>query len=419
MAQAADKRSRSTFSSLRNRDFRYLWAGTCFLSGGHWLQQLTVGWACYEMTRSSILLGAINGLRFVPFLIFSPLAGVAADRSDRRRLMITTQWFVLATALGMAVVAHLEWLEVWHLFAFTLATGTVWSFSEPVRQALIPDIVPRAELMNAVALNSAAFNFTKIIGPSVGGGLIALFALYGSFSVQLAGNFYVQSATYLFVMWMIYRMRVPERVLEAARTSVLSNLREGIRYVWSDPVVFAVMATAMVPRLFAMPYQALLPIFQKDVLQVGPEGLGLMMAAPGLGAMVAMLGVARFAGRVNRPGLLMLTALVLQGAFLILFALMRTLTLSLLTLGIVGSFQVMFMSVSNMVLHMTVPDRLRGRVMSIYMLDRGITPAGAMLAGLSAHFIGAPHTVMAMGVLVLAFAAVVVAFMPSLRKLRA
>lgn len=403
--------SRSTFSSLRNRDFRYLWAGTCFLSGGLWIQQVTLGWATYEMTRSSILLGAINGLRFVPFLIFSPLAGVAADRTDRRRLMITTQWFVLATALGMGLVVSLELLEVWHLFAFTLVTGVVWSFSEPVRQALIPDVVPREELMNAVALNSAAFNFTKVIGPSVGGVLIVLFGL--------AGNFYIQSATYLFVMWMIYRMKVPERVREATGSSVLSNLREGIRYVWSDPLTFAVMATAMVPRLFAMPYQALLPIFQKDVLQVGPDGLGLMMAAPGLGAMLAMLSVAHFASRVNRPGLLMIAGLVMQGAFLILFAFMRTLPMSLLMLVVVGGFQVMFMSVSNMVLHMTVPDRLRGRVMSIYMLDRGITPAGALLAGVSAHFIGAPHTVVAMGAIVLVLAAVVVAFLPSLRKVRA
>ena len=404
-------KSQSTFASLRNRDFRYLWAGTCFLSGGLWIQQVTLGWAIYEMTRSSILLGALNGLRFVPFLIFSPLAGVAADRSDRRRLMITTQWFVLVTALAMGVVVSLDLLEVWHLFAFTLVTGVVWSFSEPVRQALIPDVVPRAELMNAVALNSAAFNFTKIIGPSVGGVLIVLFGL--------AGNFYIQSATYLFVMWMIYRMHIPERVRDANRSSVLSNLREGIRYVWSEPVVFSILATAMIPRLFAMPYQALMPIFQKDVLQVGPDGLGMMMAAPGLGAMLVMLSVAHFANRVNRPGLLMIAALVLQGAFLILFALMRTLPLALLTLVVVGGFQVLFMSISNMVLHMTVPDKLRGRVMSIYMLDRGITPAGALMAGVSAHFIGAPYTVMGMGAMVLALAAVVVAFLPSLRKVRA
>ena len=404
-------KSQSTFASLRNRDFRYLWAGTCFLSGGLWIQQVTLGWAIYEMTRSSILLGALNGLRFVPFLIFSPLAGVAADRSDRRRLMITTQWFVLVTALAMGVVVSLDLLEVWHLFVFTLVTGVVWSFSEPVRQALIPDVVPRAELMNAVALNSAAFNFTKIIGPSVGGVLIAVFGL--------AGNFYIQSATYLFVMWMIYRMHIPDRVREATDSSVLSNLREGLRYVWAEPVVFSILATAMVPRLFAMPYQALMPIFQKDVLQVGPEGLGMMMAAPGLGAMLVMLSVAHFANRVNRPGLLMIAALVLQGAFLILFALMRTLPLALLTLVVVGGFQVLFMSISNMVLHMTVPDQLRGRVMSIYMLDRGITPAGALMAGVSAHFIGAPYTVMGMGAMVLALAAVVVAFMPSLRKVRA
>ena len=411
MDQATHTGSRSTFSSLRNRDFRYLWAGTCFLSGGLWIQQVTLGWAIYEMTRSSILLGALNGLRFLPFLVFSPLAGVAADRTDRRKLMITTQWFVLVTALGMGVVVSLDLLEVWHLFAFTLVTGVVWSFSEPVRQALIPDVVPRAELMNAVALNSAAFNFTKIIGPSVGGVLIAVFGL--------AGNFYIQSATYLFVMWMIYEMHIPERVRDATRSSVLSNLREGIRYVWSEPVVFAILATAMVPRLFAMPYQALMPIFQKDVLQVGPEGLGMMMAAPGLGAMLVMLSVAHFANRVNRPGLLMIAALVLQGVFLILFALMRTLPLALLTLVVVGGFQVLFMSISNMVLHMTVPDKLRGRVMSIYMLDRGITPAGALMAGVSAHFIGAPYTVVGMGAMVLALAAVVVLCMPSLRKVRA
>ena len=411
MVEATHTKSQSTFASLRNRDFRYLWAGTCFLSGGLWIQQVTLGWAIYEMTRSSILLGALNGLRFLPFLIFSPLAGVAADRLDRRKLMITTQWFVLVTALAMGVVVSLDLLEVWHLFAFTLVTGVVWSFSEPVRQALIPDVVPRAELMNAVALNSAAFNFTKIIGPSVGGVLIVLFGL--------AGNFYIQSASYLFVMWMIYRMHIPERVRDANRSSVLSNLREGIRYVWSEPVVFSILATAMIPRLFAMPYQALMPIFQKDVLQVGPDGLGMMMAAPGLGAMLVMLSVAHFANRVNRPGLLMIAALVLQGAFLILFALMRTLPLALLTLVVVGGFQVLFMSISNMVLHMTVPDQLRGRVMSIYMLDRGITPAGALMAGVSAHFIGAPYTVMGMGAMVLALAAVVVAFLPSLRKVRA
>ena len=411
MVEATHTKSQSTFASLRNRDFRYLWVGTCFLSGGLWIQQVSLGWAIYEMTRSSILLGALNGLRFLPFLIFSPLAGVAADRSDRRKLMITTQWFVLVTALAMGVVVSLDLLEVWHLFAFTLVTGVVWSFSEPVRQALIPDVVPRAELMNAVALNSAAFNFTKIIGPSVGGVLIVLFGL--------AGNFYIQSASYLFVMWMIYRMHIPERVRDANRSSVLSNLREGIRYVWSEPVVFSILATAMIPRLFAMPYQALMPIFQKDVLQVGPDGLGMMMAAPGLGAMLVMLSVAHFANRVNRPGLLMIAALVLQGAFLILFALMRTLPLALLTLVVVGGFQVLFMSISNMVLHMTVPDKLRGRVMSIYMLDRGITPAGALMAGVSAHFIGAPYTVMGMGAMVLALSAVVVVFLPNLRKVRA
>ena len=401
-------RQSGTFSSLRHRDFRYLWGGTCFISGGLWIQQVTLGWAVYEMTRSSVLLGAVNGLRTIPFLIFSPLAGVAADRTDRRRLMIGTQWMILLTAAGMGAIVSLGLLEVWHLFAFTLVTGAVWSFSEPVRQALVPDVAPREDLMNAVALNSAAFNFTKIIGPSVGGVLIAWFGL--------AGNFYVQSGAYLFVLWMIYRMRVPAVARETTRSSVLQNLREGFRYVWSDPVAFAIMSAALVPRIFAMPYQTLMPIFQKDVLGVGPEGLGLMMAAPGLGALLAILGVARFAHRVGRPGQLLVAALLLQGVALILFARMRTLPLSLLSLVGVGGCQILFMTTTNSVLHMTVPAELRGRVMSIYMLDRGMTPAGAFLAGVSAHFIGAPNTVLGMGVIVLALAGAMVLCFPNLRK---
>lgn len=396
------------FASLRHPDFRYLWTGTLFLSAGQWIQQVTLGWVLYEMTRSSLLLGVLNGLRAVPFLVFSPIAGVAADRADRRLLMLSTQFLLLVTALGMGVVVTVGLLQVWHLFFFTLITGIVWSFSEPVRQALIPNVVPKEDLMNAVALNSAAFNFTKIIGPSVGGLLIALFGV--------AGNFYVQTLAYLGVLVMIYRLRVPKASAEVRRSSVLSNLKEAFAYVWGDPLVFALMIAALVPRIFAMPYQALMPVFQKDVLGVGPEGLGLMLAAPGLGAVLAVLALAHFASTFHRKGLLLLIALVVLGSFLILFSFMRSFPLSLLTLVGIGSFQISFMATAHTMLQMVVPDTLRGRVMSIYMLDRGMTPAGALMAGLSAHFLGAPTTVALMGSIVILLALVLVWRVPELRK---
>lgn len=398
-----------TFASLRHRDFRYLWTGTCFISGGLWIQQVTLGWALYEMTGSSVLLGALNGLRAVPFLIFSPLAGVAADRWDRRKLMIGTQWLVFATAFAMGSVVTAGLLEVWHLFAFTFLTGIVWSFSEPVRQTLIPNVVPRDDLMNAIALNSAAFNFTKIIGPSLGGVLIVW--------LGLAGNFYVQSGAYLMVLWMIYRMYVPPVEREATHSSVLTHLREGFRYVWGNPVVLAIMVVSLVPRIFTMPYQTLMPVFQKDVLGVGPEGLGLLLAAPGAGAVLAILSVAHFAHRFTRTGVLLLVALVLQGVSLFVFSRMRSLPLALITLVAVGGSQILYMTTTHTVLQLAVPDSLRGRVMSIYMLDRGMMPAGALLAGVSAHFIGAPNTVASMGLIVIILAGVVAWCVPNLRKL--
>ena len=139
------------------------------MSGGQWIQQVTLGWLLYDLTGSSVLLGMLNGLRALPFLIASPIAGVAADRMDRKKLILVTQYVLIMTTVAMGLLVASGILEVWHLFAFTLMTGVIWAFVDPVRQTLVPALVPREDLMNAVALNSAAFNLTKIIGPSLGG----------------------------------------------------------------------------------------------------------------------------------------------------------------------------------------------------------------------------------------------------------
>ena len=242
------------------------------MSGGQWIQQVTLGWLLYDLTGSSVLLGALNGLRALPFLVSSPLAGVAADRLERRGLMLKTQYVLVVTALVMGTLVASGLVQVWHLFLFTLITGIAWAFNEPVRQSLVPSMVPKEELMNAVALHSAGFNLNKVIGPALGGLLIAAFGP--------SGNFFVQSLAYGGVLYTIYSMRVPPTPVEASRSSVLANLKEGFSYVWSTPTVLALMVADLVPRIFAVPYQALMPIFQKDVLGVVPEGLGVLMAAP-------------------------------------------------------------------------------------------------------------------------------------------
>ncbi len=385
-----------TFSSLRHLDFRYLCAGTFMMSAGQWIQQVTLGWLVYELTGNSVLLGALNGLRALPFLVTGPMAGVAADRMDRQKLMLRTQYLLIVTAVVMGGLVVSGWLQVWHIFVFTLITGIGWTFSEPVRQSLIPSVVPRAELANAIALNSGGFNLMKIIGPALGGVMIALFGA--------GGNFFVQSAAYV----------TPEK---ARHFSAMANLKQGFAYVWSTPAVLALMALAYVPRVFAVPYQTLMPVFQKDVLKVGPEGLGMLMAAPGVGAVLSVLVLASLTNRVKRQGVLLVGSIVVLGAFLILFSQITSFPLALVVLILVGGFQMLFLASTNTMLMLIVPDELRGRVMSLYMLDRGLMPAGALFAGVVAHFIGAPSTVATMGAIVIVLALLVAWRVPAIRAL--
>lgn len=408
-AQAA--RGLETFASLRHRNFRYLWSSTLLMGAGQWIQQVTLGWLVYDLTSSSILLGLLNGLRALPFLVAGPVGGVAADRMDRRKLLLRTQWLLLAAVLVMGVVVSSGWVEVWHIFAFTLITGVAWSFNDPVRLSLVPNVVPREDLMNAVALNSTAFNLTKIVGPAMSGFLIALFGA--------GGNFFVQAAAYTGVLFAIFSLEVPHLESEARKGSALADFKEGLNYVWRTPLVLALMVAALVPRVFAIPYQTLMPVFQKDVLGVGPGGLGLLMAAPGVGAVLALLVLASVSGRVERKGLLLLASLAGMGGLLVLFAWIESFPLALVVLVGVGSCQVVYMATTHTLLQITIPDELRGRVMSIYLLDRGLMPIGAMLAGFLAHVVGAPGAVETMGLIVLALAGIVAWRMPVMREIRA
>lgn len=409
-AEAAPRRQGfQTFASLRHPEYRYLWTGTLMMSAGQWIQQVTLGWLLYDLTGNSMLLGALNGLRALPFLVTGPLAGVAADRMDRRRLLLQTQTVLIVTAVLMGALVASRFLAVWHLFAFTLITGIAWTITEPVRMSVIPNVVPKKDLANAVALNSGGFNLMKVIGPALGGALIAWFGA--------AENFFLQAIAYGGVLAMIYWMHIPPHRAEAKRNSALANLKEGFAYVRSTPAVLALMCLAYVPRIFAVPYQTLMPVFQKDVLKVGPEGLGLLMAAPGLGAVIAVLVMASVGSRVRRQGLLLVGSILILGAFLILFSQITWFPMALATLVLVGIFQMFFLASTATMLQLIVPDELRGRVLSLYMLDRGFMPLGAMFAGTAAHFIGAPLAVAGMGGVVILLTLLVAWLIPAIRRL--
>lgn len=408
-APATGRRGRlGTFDSLRYRDYRLLWFGTLFSSSGQWIQQVSLGWLTYALTGSPFLLGLINGLRSLPLLILGPFGGVAADRLDRKRLMLSTQLFLMTVTAVFATVVFAGHAHVWNIALFSLLTGVAWAFNMPVRQSIVPKLVPRAALMNAMALNSAGFNLTRIVGPSLAGLLIA--------SIGIGGNFSLQALAYLGVAAMVWQMHVPAHEHVGPAASVRQNLAEGARYVWRHPTLRAQMTLALVPVVVALPYISLMPVFAKDVLDLGPTGFGVLMAAPGLGAVIGTLTIASV-GNIERKGLLLFGALFALGITLILLAQSRSVPLSLLLLVLLGAFQMTYMTTNQTLLQLSTPDQFRGRVMGIYMLNQGLLPLGSLIAGTLADIWSAPLAVAVMGGAVLLLAGLAYVRSPAMRSL--
>lgn len=399
-----------TFAALRHRDFALLWSSMVCMSAGQWLQQVTISWIVFDMTRSASLLGLVNGLRMLPFLFTSLISGVLADRLDRRRLMLYTQGYLLVITLAMAVLLNTSHIQVWHLFAFTFISGLGWSFTMPVRQALLPALVPREDLMNAIALSSAAFNLSRVLGPAVGGFLLA--ALGGS------GNFLVQAGAYAIVVAMVFAMRVPPLPQAAAnrKESVVKSLGEGLAYIRTSPVLLSLLVLSLVPMLLVMPFQSLLPIFAADVYGIGAGGFGLLIAFAGAGSLASTLVVAG-AGDFRRKGRVQMVLLIGAGVSLVAFGQVTWLPLAAVVLFVVGGFQMAAMTINQTLLQGATSDEMRGRVSSVYMLDAGLAPAGSFAAGAIASVLGAPATVTITGMLTIAIGILALLRLQPLRRL--
>ncbi len=403
---------RAAFSSLQQYPgFRLLWLSTLFISGGNRIQQVTIGWLAYQMTESALQVGAVTGLRALP-LLFGPMAGVLADRVERRKMLLANHAYLSIVSVGFAILVLLDIHQVWHLYAFTLLTGVSWSLSHPVRQALVANSVPREALMNAVALNSMAFNSSRILGPAIGGGLIAL-----------AGpgvNFLVQGLVFalVFVVILPFRPLYASDPSRAARSSALSSLRDGFRYVVKDHVLMAAMSATLLSTLFITSFtMALMPVYAAEVVGTGPGGLGLLFTAMGVGGLSGALLVAAM-GNIRRTGVVALGAMALAGFAIIIFSQVTMLWLAMGVLGVVGVFQVLALTSNNTIVQLTTPDELRGRVLGIYMLDMGMIPLGALMAGTLAEFLGAPTALLVGGAMALALAGLVMVVAPKYRALR-
>lgn len=384
-----------TFASLRHRDFRLLWIGTILITCALWVQQITVGWMVYDMTGSGALLGAVIGVQAIPSFFGAPIAGALTDRMDRRLLLIVAQVGLLVTVLPMAVLTLADIVEVWHLFVFSLLSRTAWTFIDPVRISLVPNLVPEKDLLNAYSLNAAAYQSMAILGPAVGGFMIAWFSP--------GGNFLIQSVAILCIIGIAAIMRVPSRSAPVNKMSITQNMIQGFRYVQDDRVVRALIVIGIIPSLVIWPVPSLMPIFAVDVLDVGAVGLGIMLSTAGAGALAGAILLASVRN-VQRKGLLMLSAIGMTGIALVAFSHSEWLALSLFFLLFMGVGEMSYFSSNNTILQTIVPDELRGRVTSIYMLTWGIAPLGTLSAGALADVIGAPLTVAILGAATIVFA---------------
>lgn len=392
--------------SLRHPNFRLLLAGQVSTSTSMWMEQLSRGWLVYELTGSVFLLGVVHAVRSLPLLLLGLFGGVLADRLDRKRQLMVAQLlnmglnFLLATLIVTGVV------EVWHVFTTAFLTGSVMAFQQPARQSLLPNTVPRADLVNAVGLNSIALNLCHSIGPAVAG-IVASVA-------GLGATYYVQGALFLVAsMWTAQLKVVDGRPADGK--SIWGSLAEGLGYIRGNQVLLMLLILALLPIVLAMPVIALLPAFAADVYDAGPGILGLLLAANGAGSVVGALVVASL-GDFRRKGLYLLVVIMVLGLSLVAFAASPWLWVAVAMLAMVGFAQTSYRVLNQTLLHLHAEDQYRGRVMSVYLLDRGVAPLGALLAGTMAALLGAPVAVAILGALTFLTAALVAGAVPPLRR---
>ena len=373
--------------ALRHRNYRLFFGGHGLSMVGSWMQWTAMGWLVYRLTGSKAMLGTVAFATQIPAFLLASLAGVVADRVNRRHLVLVTQSLATVQALALAYLTLAGLVEVWHIIALSVGAGLVNAFDIPARQSLVVDMLDnRADLPNAIALNSFLFNGARLVGPWVAGILIHL--------VGEGVCFLVNAASFLAIIAALLAMRIPRPRRVPSGRHVLSELRDGFAYVLGHKTIRGVLAMIAIVSLFGMPYGVLMPVFAKDILGGDAYTFGILAAAPGVGALVGALFLA---SRRNVLGLgrLMRIAGVLFGCGLIGFSLSRNLWLSLVILAPLGFGLLIMLASGNTLVQSLVDDDKRGRVMSLWMMSfMGMAPFGSLMAGFLAERIGAPTTVL-------------------------
>jgi MFS family permease len=376
------------------------------------MQGTAQGWLVLVLTNSPALLGLAGAAAGAPTLLIAVVAGVLADRVDRRRLLVATSLAGAACAAALAILTTLGSVEFWHVVVLAFLAGAALTIQMPAWQAVVSSLVDRTSIGNAVALNSAQYNLGRIVAPAVAGALIA--------AGGIALGFWINALALAIVALLVAGLAIPRpRELDRVQAALWRDLQDGIRYVAADRVLTILVVLPAVPALFILNYLTFTPVYARDILDTGPIGLGLLTGSVGVGALAGAVALAMF-----RPsggsGRLLLVGLGIAGASLLTFAESRFVPLSMGALAILGTCQVMYYSTTNTLIQVLVPARLRGRVLSLYVLTSiGLIPVANLVGGAVADVVGVP-AVLGFGGLVTIVAAIGVALAePRLGRLRA
>ena len=404
-------RWRQALSALRYHDFRLVWTTSIFSSAARWVQQVSLGWLAFDLTDSAALLGVLLFVYQAPTFVLSPLIGVLVDRVDRRRLLIVSQSAMAAVAVLLALDISLGYVQVWHLYVFAVVSGIESAIIHVVRQALIPSVVPREALLNAISLNSAALTSTRIVGPFLAGLLIV--------TIGVEGNFLIQAALLTCVAIAAFPLRVKPPEHESGEHAEDGSIRQEIaialRFIWSLDVLRVQFAMQYLVLLLAMPFSNFLPVWAANVLDLEADGLGVLYSAAGIGALVGTLALAS-AGNVPRKGLLMGAVTVALGLAYLGMGLSSLLVVSLVLLAVMGATQSVFSALNMTLVQTRVPDGLQGRVMSIFNVGHVMIAIGSLTMGIIVELVGIQMMTVGIGVLVAVLAVIALAALPTLRR---
>ncbi len=389
------------------RPFRLLFMGTLATNSAFWMYQIAVGWLALQKTDSPLFVGLTGFAGGIPLLFLALPAGVVIDRIDRRKILMTAQVGVMTVAGLFALLVGTDLIQRWSILLLAGMYGVVMSFVFPTRNAIVPALVDRPALANAVALNAAGQNATRVVGPSLAGLLIAVIGISGTFAI----------AATMQILALYWTAQLPSSASEkSARGGTLwTSLTLGLRVVARDPFLIGLILLATATTVLIMPYINLMPVFARDELGLGSTGLGVLMASTGLGSVAGALSIARYRKLATWPGIQIITAGGF-GGFVLIFAITPSMILATLILFVAGLMSAAYMAINQTVLQLKVEDDVRGRVLSIYLLTWGMLPLGQLPLGALADRFGAPAATAIACAVALGIVALLAIRFPSLRK---